>query len=156
MISVRLKMLNLQRISSNAHFDTKSLSCNYAWTCVLQLLQIRPSGCSNSELISETVSPFTHLVGLPWRGIGQSQGLDLQRTAQHRKRGYISMPRVGFAHRIPMFEGSVTVYALDRAATVNSWFVHLHFSSLLGIFNTVAWAKNTWAHPCLSGAVFIR
>jgi hypothetical protein len=32
------------------------------------------------------------------------------------------MPRVGFEHTIPVFEGTKTVHALDRAATVNGYY----------------------------------
>jgi hypothetical protein len=42
--------------------------------------------------------------------------LSTQDNMTQKKRGHISMPRVGFEPKIPVFERSKTVRALERAA----------------------------------------
>jgi hypothetical protein len=62
--------------------------------------------------------PNKSLVALLRRGIGLSQGMCLQRNAQHwKKRGLARMPRAGFEPMIPILEWSKTIRALDSAAT---------------------------------------
>jgi hypothetical protein len=58
-------------------------------------------------------------VGLPRRGISQSQGRYLHRTTQTQtKRTQTSMLQVGFEPKIPALELVKRVQALNRAATV--------------------------------------
>jgi len=54
------------------------------WT-VVTLHGLGPLASFDSELTSESMNPFRHLVGLLWWGISPSQGLYPHRTAQHKK-----------------------------------------------------------------------
>jgi hypothetical protein len=78
------------------------------------------SSCSHLEhrasvkrFVSLQFLNLRHSVGLLGRVISPSQGLYLTQTQnKHRQ---ISMPRVGYEPRIPVFERAKTVHALDRA-----------------------------------------
>jgi hypothetical protein len=81
-----------------------------------------PLVCSNTGLTSESMNPFRYFGRTSLAGIGQSQGLYLHRTAQHRKmRSYI-LTSNGIRTYDPSVREVQDTDTVQRAATETGWY----------------------------------
>jgi hypothetical protein len=105
-----------------------------SWSCLILIYsssssswRIRPSYLFSIR-INRSYRWYDSLDG----GSDLSQGRYLHMTTRKQnKHTQTSMPHVGFEPTIPAYERALTFHALDRAATVISWFLFLYLSLLL-------------------------
>jgi len=77
-----------------------------------------PLVCFESELTSGTMNPFRHIGWTPSTGDQPIiRPLLTQDSTSHKKRRHQSVHRAGSEYTIPVFGRSITIRALDRAAT---------------------------------------